>query len=231
MTLVIKDWHQLFENGESRKYIRLKWIPLPNKQTGLGFRRIAGHKNASDIFSAWILMLQMASQRPRGKRGELKNSDDSDMDAEDMGYATGFPKKIFEIAIPILLDPKIAWIEETIPPELIQSEPTLGTDKLPMKAISQTEKAKEDTTKVLTGAKLKAKAKQNIPTLQEVKEYCLERKNGIDPETFWHHYEARGWIMSNGKEVRSWRSCVITWEKKGFNKGVAPPVPKKEYLN
>ena len=49
-----------------------------------------------------------------------------------------------------------------------------------------------------------------IPTLQEVRDYCLERKNGINPESFIDHYQAKGWIVGKSK-MKDWRACVRTW--------------------
>lgn len=52
------------------------------------------------------------------------------------------------------------------------------------------------------------------PTIEEVRAYCLERKNGIDPETFIAHYEANGWVQGKGaKPVKNWKACITTWEK------------------
>jgi hypothetical protein len=50
------------------------------------------------------------------------------------------------------------------------------------------------------------------PTVEEVAAYCLERKNGLDPELFWNHYAARDWVVK-GSKIKSWKACVITWEK------------------
>lgn len=51
------------------------------------------------------------------------------------------------------------------------------------------------------------------PTLEEIKEYCLERKNNVDAETFYNFYEAKGWKI--GKEpMKSWKACIVTWEKR-----------------
>lgn len=64
---------------------------------------------------------------------------------------------------------------------------------------------------------LKARAltvKRQSPTLQQVTEYCLERKSSVDPEVFYHHYESSGWIKGNGQAVKNWKSTIITWEKK-----------------
>lgn len=46
------------------------------------------------------------------------------------------------------------------------------------------------------------------PNIQEIKDYCLERKNNIDAEHFFNFYEARAW-----KDIKNWKACVITWEK------------------
>jgi len=46
------------------------------------------------------------------------------------------------------------------------------------------------------------------PTIKEIKDYCLERKNNIDAEHFFNFYEARAW-----KDIKNWKACVITWEK------------------
>lgn len=50
------------------------------------------------------------------------------------------------------------------------------------------------------------------PTLEEVKEYCLERKNNVDVERFIDYYEANGWKVGKNP-MKSWKACVRTWEK------------------
>lgn len=58
------------------------------------------------------------------------------------------------------------------------------------------------------------------PTLDEVRAYCRERQNSIDPEQFFYHYEANGWVQGAGKKpIKSWKACVITWEKNNFQSG------------
>lgn len=51
------------------------------------------------------------------------------------------------------------------------------------------------------------------PSVEEVAAYCLERKNGIDPETFVAFYESKGWRVGTSP-MKSWKHAVITWEKK-----------------
>ena len=57
------------------------------------------------------------------------------------------------------------------------------------------------------------------PTLDEVRAYCLERKNGIDPQAFMDFYEARGWKYGPGKPVVDWKACVRTWENRRKQEG------------
>ena len=57
------------------------------------------------------------------------------------------------------------------------------------------------------------------PTIAEVAAYCRERGNRIDPETFVSYYQRQGWVLSNGRTMKDWRSAVITWEKNGKEAG------------
>ena len=50
------------------------------------------------------------------------------------------------------------------------------------------------------------------PTIIEIKEYCSERKNNVDSETFFDFYESKGWLIGKNK-MKSWKACVRTWEK------------------
>ena len=51
------------------------------------------------------------------------------------------------------------------------------------------------------------------PSISEIAEYCLERRNGIDPEGFRDYYEARGWKLKGGQTMKSWQAAIRTWER------------------
>lgn len=51
------------------------------------------------------------------------------------------------------------------------------------------------------------------PTVDEVREYCLKRQNGVDPQRFVDHYEARGWKYNGNVAMKDWQAAVRTWEK------------------
>ena len=52
------------------------------------------------------------------------------------------------------------------------------------------------------------------PTLEEVKAYCRERNNSVDPQKFFDYYEQGGWKDSKGNPVKNWKQKLITWENK-----------------
>ena len=52
------------------------------------------------------------------------------------------------------------------------------------------------------------------PTLEQIKEYCLERNNNIDSERFFNYYEANGWVQGKSrKPIKDWKACIRTWEQ------------------
>lgn len=68
------------------------------------------------------------------------------------------------------------------------------------------------------------------PSLEEVKAYCEERKNGIDPEVFIAFYESNGWKVGKNP-MKNWKMAMITWESR--RKEVLEPteVVKSKYLS
>lgn len=70
------------------------------------------------------------------------------------------------------------------------------------------------------------------PTIDEIKNYCLERKNNVNAESFSNYYEARGWKLK-GIQMKDWKACVRTWEQNNnnftnnnFKKPVGMPQPQ-----
>lgn len=56
------------------------------------------------------------------------------------------------------------------------------------------------------------------PTVDEVRAYCKERNNGIDPQAFCDFYEAKGWIVGKTK-MKNWKAAVRTWEQRDAESG------------
>lgn len=69
------------------------------------------------------------------------------------------------------------------------------------------------------------------PTIQEIKDYCLERKNNVDVNKFFNYYEANGWKVGKNA-MKDWKACIRTWEGNGFNNNTTQKptgMPKPRY--
>lgn len=76
----------------------------------------------------------------------------------------------------------------------------------------------EETQLVLNETKPKPKPKSKLfikPTIDEIKDYCSERKNNVIAQKFYDYYEARGWKLKTGV-MKDWKACVRTWEGNDF---------------
>ena len=61
--------------------------------------------------------------------------------------------------------------------------------------------------------KLPARPRFSPPSLDEVREYCTERGNGIDEERFVDFYDANGWKVGKNP-MKDWEAAVRTWERR-----------------
>jgi len=54
------------------------------------------------------------------------------------------------------------------------------------------------------------------PTLEEVKSYCSERSNKVNPQRFIDYYESNGWRVGKNP-MKDWKASIRTWEQKDTN--------------
>lgn len=50
------------------------------------------------------------------------------------------------------------------------------------------------------------------PTVDEVRAYCQERGNSVDPERFVDFYDSKGWLVGKTR-MKDWRAAVRSWER------------------
>lgn len=124
----IRNWNKLYENSESKKIKNTRYVLIPNHHDGKGYRRLLelpevlpehpddlrAHPDGVRVFSAWILILQIASKC--AERGVLAD-EDGPLTAEDMAYKTGAPQDLFASALRVLSGKDFRWIEEIGVPE------------------------------------------------------------------------------------------------------------------
>ena len=56
------------------------------------------------------------------------------------------------------------------------------------------------------------------PDVEEVRDYCHERGNRIDPAAFVDYYTANGW-MAGKTRMKDWRAAVRNWERREKQEG------------
>lgn len=58
----------------------------------------------------------------------------------------------------------------------------------------------------------KKRSRFTPPSVDEVRAYCEERRNGIDAQAFFDFYESKGWFVGKNK-MKDWKAAVRTWER------------------
>jgi hypothetical protein len=83
----------------------------------------------------------------------------------------------------------------------------------------------------LTGQPVEAERRRppfQKPKLEEVRAYCKERGNTVDPLKWLAFYESNGWRVGRNP-MKNWKAAIVTWEgRDNFRNGnghVQPPAP------
>jgi hypothetical protein len=128
----IKDWNDHYENNRSRTVKDLQWVAIPNRHDGEGYSLVMAHERSSEIFTAFILMLQVASRcQPRGS---LLRDNGRPHDATSLALKTRGRREWFEVAMGVLVSQEIGWIEAI---ELQDSAPASLTTDTTLQAACQ----------------------------------------------------------------------------------------------
>lgn len=89
------------------------------------------------------------------------------------------------------------------------------------RAVSETEATpKQNVSKSEAKEKVKEKEKVKVkdnnifkpPAVDDVRAYCTERGNNVDPQSFIDFYESKGWMIGKNR-MRDWKAAVRTWER------------------
>ncbi len=63
------------------------------------------------------------------------------------------------------------------------------------------------------------------PTIEEIKQFCIENNKNVDAESFYNFYESKNWMIGKNK-MQKWKAAVCTWDRK--NKVSKPSEPYKQ---
>lgn len=68
------------------------------------------------------------------------------------------------------------------------------------------------------------------PTLEDIKSYCQERKNTVDPNKWLNYYESNGWKVGKNP-MKDWKASVRTWENNSFTSKPSYSKPIRDLSN
>lgn len=68
------------------------------------------------------------------------------------------------------------------------------------------------------------------PTVDEVRAYCQERGNCVNPQRFVDYYSSNGWMVGKNK-MKDWKAAVRTWEQKESNSRPAAAKSSNPFLD
>ena len=90
---------------------------------------------------------------------------------------------------------------------------TDGYQTPPKEKEKEKAKEKEKTKEKENGDSADKPRRFTKPTVANIRDYCRERGNGIDPQRFFDFYEAKGWCVGN-QPMKDWQAAVRTWESR-----------------
>jgi hypothetical protein len=56
------------------------------------------------------------------------------------------------------------------------------------------------------------------PSVDDVRGYCSERKNSVDPQAFVDFYSSKGWLIGKNR-MKDWKAAIRTWERSDDRQG------------
>lgn len=110
----------------------------------------------------------------------------------------------------------------TMSPQCPKSVPTMSDKRKSIEIEKEKEieldkekrvKKKADDVSSATLSESPSKTRFVPPTVEEVKAYCEERKNGIDGQVFCDFYASKNWMVGKSK-MKDWKAAVRTWESR-----------------
>ncbi len=224
--------------------MNLTWIKLAvDILDDAKIKIIRSHPDGNSIVVLWIglLCLAMKSARP----GIIEISDGIPYTIDDLSSAFNIEKKTVELGLALFAKYRMIDLFDGNTIEVINFAKHQSLERIEEKRALNRARVKEFREKQKSNALLmhttcdvtltdknkkenknkNKKERENrgifqIPTLQEISDYCLERKNKINAQYFLDYQTARDWKLKGGQKIKDWKAVIRTWEKNDFDKAV-----------
>lgn len=132
-------------------------------------------------------------------------------------------------------------IEYTLYEKPVTENPNMGNPNSENPTQLNTNKLNTKELNTYIGGKAPKQPKSSFipPTKADIQAYILEKiesgKNeyrNVDVDTFYEYYNEAGWHMSNGRKIKNWKQCLVTWASREWNrkKAVVPEPPRRKIV-
>lgn len=102
-----------FENNKSREIDRCSFVCLPNKQHGMGFRRIMAELDGATIYGVWVCIVAACSQQSSPRQGWLTEDGKKTgppWAAADIALKIGRPTAEVDRCLSLVASPRVGWL-------------------------------------------------------------------------------------------------------------------------
>ena len=111
----IKDWDATYENYKSRERKQCGWCSVPNKQDGLGYRRLLNQNdgNGPAMYGCFVAIALMASKQSKPRDGYLTDTglkNGTPLTAEDIGLKISMPAGLVQVTLEACASHSIGWL-------------------------------------------------------------------------------------------------------------------------
>lgn len=154
MIYQVPSWDEFFENAKSRTYDECSFVCMPNKQHGLGFKRIWSQPDGPALFGCWCALIQTLSRQRKPRRGYLTDTGrapagycaDGDvpgtiLTADDLAFMWGCPVELVQRMFEVCSGPKVGWLKAL--PDQIPEGYRKDTDRIPQSPERKKEEKEE----------------------------------------------------------------------------------------
>lgn len=107
--------------------------------------------------------------------------------------------------------------------ELTEKYECLADAKQMLREYRREENSIEENSIVESSNTPKVNQRFKKPSIEEIKAYCEERHNDVNPNKFYEYYEVNNWKDKDGKQVKNWKQKIITWEGRNKKQDIELP--------
>jgi hypothetical protein len=209
MTYQIRDWNRTFENNKSREVDQCSFVCLPNKQHGMGFRRIMAELDGATIYGVWVCIIAACSQQKAPRFGWLTEDGKKTgaaWGAMDIALKIGRPTAEIERCISVVSSSRIGWLAAHEVPT--DCPPT--ADEPPADCPEGRKEGKNEGMKK-EGKKECTSGRDIPPSLEEVKARAITIGLAEREAVRFHaYYESNGWRVGKNP-MKSWHAAMTNW--------------------